>query len=683
MSWSSCAHCGLPVFTSSRGREDSVFCCYGCYLVSRIAGGGDQDTSHAWSLMRLGIGAFLSMDVMMISLLLYTGTVEASAEPVFRWILLGLATPAMVLLGYPFVLGAGAEIRRHRLSLNALIAVGALAAFAASAASVIGGAGHIYFDTATMLLTLVTVGRLIEATAKTRTGQLVRGLETLLPGAATRLESQGPRQVAIDAIRVGDLLQVRPGERFAADGRIEQGVTTIEQAAFTGEAGPRACGPGDAVLAGTVNGEGGVVVRAQSVGEDLLLHRIIDMVEQARRHASPSERIAERMASAFIPAVLILAGATGILWLLAGNVRQAGFSALAVLVVACPCAMGLAAPLATALAIGRAARQGVLVRGGEVLEAIGRLGTIFFDKTGTVTRSQPTLHAVELFDPALTENDLLGWLAGLEAGSEHALATAIVEQAKARGLALGSVCDLRATPGLGVRGRVTRGGIEREVLAGAETFVRPTGAQPLPAIGEAVSAICVAWEGKVRGRVLLKDALRPDAASTMAHLHLAGVTTVLLSGDRAEAARSTARLLGIQRVEAPRGPDEKIQAIRQSAQPGRAVGMVGDGINDAPALAAADVGIAVGGSTDLARQVGHVVLLSDRLAQIPWLIELSRRTRRIIVQNLLWALGYNAVALLAAALGWLHPLLAAVAMVVSSLTVLSNSLRLQNFPDKL
>ena len=676
-----CVHCGLPVIAAGRAPGEDLFCCYGCALASRIVGRQGEEGARAWRILQLGIGALLAMNVMMIALLLYTGAVEPQAAPVFRWLMLGLSAPAMVILGYPFARGAAGEIARRRLSLDTLIAVGSFTAFGASAASTIRGEGHVYFDTATMLLVLVTVGKLVEATAKTRAGRLLRGLETLLPAKALRIEAGGPRETAVRDLRPGDRLQVRPGERFAADGRILEGATVIEEAAFTGESRPRHAGPGDAVMAGTVNGAAAVVIHVERVGEDLLLSRIIDMVGEARQRASPSERIAERAAAVFVPAVLVLAAAGGLAWFMAAGAEQAGLAALAVLVVACPCALGIATPLATALAIGRAAREGALVRGGDVMERIGEVATVFLDKTGTVTAGRPSVKRVEAFGPQTSADEILTYLAGLESAGEHSLARAIVGEARRRGLPAAAVDQVRIVAGQGAAGRVTVGGVMREVVAGSESFVQPAGG-PSHAALDGDTAVLVAWDGETRGRVLLADAVRPEAREAVRRLHAAGVRTVLVSGDTLEAARAVAAQVGIERVEAPRRPDEKIAAIRAAAATGKVVAMVGDGINDAPALAAAHVGIALAAGTDLARQAGNVVLVSDRLTQIPWLVALSRQTRRTIRQNLAWAFGYNAVALAAAAAGWLHPLLAAVAMVVSSLTVLGNSLRLQRFPGE-
>ncbi len=727
------------------GRDgERVFCCLGCRLVSRIVGDRDGRSCLAWGLLRLGVGAFLAMDVMMLALLLYTGTVEPPAVGAFRWIMLGLAAPAMAILGYPFIVGAAGEVASRRLSLDTLIAAGSFAAFGTSAYAVIRGQGEVYFDTATMLPALVTFGKLLEATTRGRAAALAEGLETLLPASATRLEDGRARDVALDELRAGDRVLFKPGERFAVDGVIVEGRTTVEEAAFTGELAPRACGPGDEVIAGSVNGTGAVTVEARRAGADLLVRRIVEMVRQARMAPSRWQRLAERAATAFIPAVLILAAGAGIFWLARGEVSRAALAALAVLVVACPCAMGIAAPLATAIAIARAARGGVLVRGGDVMERAGRVRTIFFDKTGTLTEARMTVESVEAFDGTAGADEVLANLAALESRSEHPVARAIVAAAEARGLNVPAAQNVEALPGHGVRGRVAIPAGSCDVFAGTSEFLHghglrwdgrtggveerrkepaltdePSSPPPLlasPPLNSDSPAHCagdgttvyVGWSGRVRGLVRLGDVVRADAPAAVAELKALGVSCVLLSGDRPETAEAIARKVGIDDVRARQTPDQKLELVRASSglriancelripeDPEKAdrpskpairnpqftihnsvVAMVGDGINDAPALAEADVGIALGAGTDLARQAGNVVLVSGGLGRIGWLIALSRRTRRIIMQNLLWALGYNSVALAAAAAGWLHPLLAAVAMVVSSLTLLANSMRL-------
>ena len=684
-----CAHCGLPVAAPSPagasgdrprdpGDSAELFCCHACRLVAGIIGKQEQG-EHTWNLLRLGFGALLAMNIMMISLLLYSGSVETHTIAVFRLILLALAFPALVILIPPFLAGAARELAARKLSLDVLIALGSLSAFSISAVNAVRGAGEVYFDTATMLPVLVTLGKIIEASAKTRAADLLHTLESLLPRTALLVGATGSAETAIDSLRPGDLIRVRPGERIAVDGGILEGTSSIEEAAFSGEFLPRLCSPGDRVIAGTVNGTGTLLVQAQRTGRQLLLHGIVEMVQDAWRHPSQGERIAQRAASLFIPAVLLVAAGSILWWSLLGESGQALLSALSVLVVACPCTMGIATPLATSLAIARAASCGIVVRGGSVMEGMARIDTAFFDKTGTVTAGYPVVRQIQVIDPHLSVEELLGRLAALESASEHALGRAVVAKAREAGAQEGRAAQVTVCPGSGISGLVTWGGVTQEVTAGTAGFVK--GGAGSPGTAGNCSVIYAAWGGKLRGRLLLKDAIRPEARRCMDGLSARGVASVLLSGDRYPAAAAVARRLGIDRVEAPRAPAEKLETIAAAMAAGRTVAMVGDGINDAPALAAAHTGMALGAGMELARQAGNVVILSGRLTQIPWLISLSRRTGSIIRGNFAWSFAYNAIALAAAAAGLLHPLLAALSMVLSSLTVLGNSLRIAAFPD--
>ena len=641
--------------------------------------GKQEQGEHSWNLLRLGIGALLAMNIMMISLLLYCGAIETRAVPVFRLLLLALATPALALLIPPFLAGAARELATKRMNLHALIAGGSLSAFAISAVNAVHGAGEVYFDTATMLPVLVTLGRIIEASAKTRAADLLQSLESLLPERALRVTAADPEEVRLDLLRPGDLVRVRPGERIAVDGRILEGTSKIEEAAFSGEFLPRLCRPGDTVIAGTVNGTGTLLVQAEKTGEELLLHGIIDQIQDAWRNPSGAERIAERAAAVFIPAVLIIAAGSILGWSLHGDAGQGLLSALSGLVVACPCTMGIATPLATSLAIARAAKAGIVVRGGSVMERMAAIDTVFFDKTGTLTVGQPVVQEILAMDPLLDRNELLGRLAALERAGEHALGRAVLAKARESGVAWGTASRVRVTPGSGIGGTVIWRDVAKQVTAGTAAFVDT--ADVSPAIQGSCTVIDVAWDGALRGRLLLSDAIRPDAGRAVQALGERGISCVLLSGDRFPAAAAVAGRVGIDRVEAPRDPAQKLRVISSAIAAGRTVAMIGDGINDGPALAAAHTGIALGAGTDLAKQAGNVVILSGRLGQIPWLIGLSRETGRIIRGNFAWSFGYNAVALAAAAAGLLHPLLAALAMALSSLTVLGNSLRLSAFPD--
>ncbi|GAB7028206.1 heavy metal translocating P-type ATPase [Geotalea toluenoxydans] len=669
-----CAHCGLPIRQSPVQTGGAIFCCYACRLIAGVIGSRDEG-DHAWNLLRLGFGALLAMNIMMLSLLLYSGSVETEVIPLFRWVMLALAMPAMAILLYPLVMGA----LQGRPGLDLLIVAGSVTAFTVSTINTVRAAGQVYFDTATMLPVLVTFGKIMEATAKRKAADLLHAMESLLPASALKIETGTAVEVAIEQLHTGDLVLIRPGERIAVDGLIHEGNSTVEEAAFTGEPLPVCRGPGERVLAGTVNGQGSLLVKTEQAGKEVLLQRIVTMIQGAWQNPSPAERIAERAAGMFIVLVGLVALASLILWTLADNPLQGFLSALSVLVVACPCTMGIATPLATSLAIARAATAGIVVRGGETMEQLGRTDLIFFDKTGTLTTNQPVLREIIVFDPQLTEDRLLALLATLESASKHPLARTISAEAARRGLELGSPAGINIYPGQGIDGLVKLNGESRMITAGASASFRQTVDS---AGGEGLMAMDVAWDGHIRGRLVFEDGIRSDAVATVQKLDTLGIPSVILSGDRLQVASAIAAQAGIRTIEAPRNPVEKLAVVEQALDAGRKVAVVGDGVNDAAPLAAAQVGIALGSGLDLARQAGNVVILSDRLTQIPWLIGLSRQTRRIIGQNFAWSFGYNAIALGAAAAGLLHPLLAAIAMVVSSLTVLANSLRISSFPGE-
>jgi len=681
-----CHHCGLPIGSPRRSAPDGrAFCCYGCYLARQIVGEQGEAGPAASILARLGVAGVLAMNVMMISLLLYSDAlagIGSQAIHAFRWALLGLSAPVLAILGVPFLLGATRELKQALPSIDSLIAVGALAGFGVSAAHVIQGRGPVYFDTATMLLVLVTLGKLLEASAKVEASKNVKALLQLAPPVARLLSAEGEKEVPASELRVGDRVRVKPGERVPADGLICAGASSVQEAALTGEFQPRACGPRDRVFGGSANGEGELTVEVTAAGDDALLAQIGRLVEQAQAQRAPVERLASRAATVFVPVVFVVAaGALGY-WLWRGDAARGGMSALAVLVVACPCALGLATPLAICVALACAAREAVLVRSGEALETLAKVSRVFFDKTGTLTRGEPTLRAIACCAGAsCAENEALAWLGSLESGSEHVMARAVVAAAKARGLALGRVEGFRAFPGRGAAGRVELDGRSREILAGGLDWLAAEGmdgacVRELPAADPGETLLFVAWEGRVRARAAIADAPRPEAAETISALRQAGIGVTMLSGDRRSAAEHLAQAIGAPEVKAECTPEAKLEEVRGQRRSGQVIAVVGDGINDAPALAEANVGIAMGGGTDLAREVGDITLLGDGLLRIPWLVHLARRTYRVIRQNLAWAFGYNLVAMALAFFGLLHPLVAALAMLGSSFFVLHNSLRL-------
>ncbi len=758
----SCDYCGL--LFSGPGYGDHRFCCYGCALVHRIMRSQGGEGVAAWLLVRLGIGACLAMSVMMISVVLYTDSAAelgASAVRGLRWALLILSTPGIVILGMPFIAGCLRDARRARLSTDALIVTGSMAAFGVSAVNVVRGGGSIYFDTAVMLLLIVTIGRLLEASAKNRTSHAIRDLIDLAPATARVIRDGVETQIPASEVVKGDVLVVKPGERIPADGRVASGECFVEEPAFTGEARPRACSPGDAVFGGSVNCDGLIMVRAEAVGSESLLARMQALVAESQRNRAPVERAAERAASVFVPGVWLVAASAGVYWSAAGNPERALLSGLAVLVVACPCALGLATPMAACIAMGMAAKEGVLIRSGEALERMSSVKRVFFDKTGTLTENDLAVTDVRVTGTDDVE-EVLKWVAPLERGSEHSIAKAIVTACDERGLDGGKIEAFRAIPGKGVEGEVTIKGLTRRVTVGSldlfadaggmgsggdseiatqeeepSMFRRSTNINENGSVCSRVanpgnwvracetpdhrvpdsplSALCsglpaeestvtfAGWEGRVRAAILLADHARPEAAAVIRALHEMGVRPAMISGDGDGPVRRMAEQLGIADFFFRCSPTGKAEIVSKAlrkvpdtgrkayvaehdtvlgdtcGQPPLGVAMVGDGINDAPALAAADVGIAAGGGADLARESSDVTLLGADLSRIPWVIDLSRRTYRIIRQNLAWAFVYNCVAIAFAFAGLLHPLIAAAAMVASSLSVIINSMRLMRF----
>lgn len=677
-----CDLCGLDFGGPGYSPDGTTrFCCVGCYLVSRITRSSGDEGIAAWIIIRLGIGAFLAMNVMMISLVLYTsspGTLSEAAASGFRWALLILSTPAVVILAGPFVACGLRDLLRFRLGTDVLISTGSLAAYGVSAAHVLAGAGAVYFDTATMLLLIVTLGRLLEAAAKNRTSCAIREMMALTPDAARVLRDGQEIEIPAEELAKGDLAVVRPGERIPADGTVVSGSAFVEEAAFTGESGPRSCSPGDRVYGGSIDLDGCVTVRIEAVGSASLSSRIQQMVTQARNQRVPIERVAERVAGVFVPLVWIAAAGAAAYWGLARHdPAQAGMSALAVLVVACPCALGLATPMATSLAIGRAAREGVLLRSGEVLERLPHIRRILFDKTGTLTRNRLRVAEVRAADGVSTE-DVLKWAAPLEAASGHLIGAAIAREAQTAGIDIGTASDIKIVPGFGVEGSVTANGEKRWVTVGSIDLLSRSHDAP-PALASDASdtqltSTCVGWNSLLQGVVLVADETRPEAASTLLALREAGLQTGVVSGDRDGPTQRLASELGMEEVHAGCTPEDKAAIAAKACGTGFA--MVGDGINDAPALAQADVGIAIGSGTDLARESSDVTLLGDDLSRIPGILTLARTTYRIIRWNLMWAFGYNAIAVGLACMGLVHPLIAAVAMLASSLCVIGNSLRI-------
>lgn len=605
--------------------------------------------------------------------------------PVAGWTACVLGTALQTWLGLPFYRNSLAALRRRSPDMDVLVALGSTAAWAYSLAALLGrGHQHLYFDTSAMILTLITLGRTLELRARGQTSDALLTLLDLTPRTVHVVRAGQTREIPIADLVPEDEFLVRPGEQVATDGVVVSGSSAVDESMLTGESVPVAKGPGDEVVGGTVNREGLLRVRATRVGQETVLQQMVRLMTEAQGSKPPVQRMADRVAAVFVPAILGVALLTLLLWGLLGKGPapwQTGMlHATAVLLIACPCALGLATPTAVMVATGVGARHAILVRDAAALEALGRVTDIVFDKTGTLTAG--TLKVAEVIPaPGVDPQALLALAAAVEAGSEHPIAQAIVAAARERGLAVPQeVQDFAAIPGRGVRCRVD--GLE--VLIGSPSLIEERGLslgvlvgrrESLAHRGQTVSV--VAAGPTVVGLIGLQDLLRPEAPEVVATLHSMGLQTRLMTGDHPATATSVAATAHIDEVSAQLLPDDKVRLIADLQAQGKCVAMVGDGINDAPALARADVGIALGSGTDVAMQAGGVTLVGSDLRGVLRAITLGRLTLARIRQNLYWAFGYNVAAVPLAALGLLNPVIAAAAMAASSVCVVTNSLRLR------
>jgi len=597
-------------------------------------------------------------------------------------VLLLVAAPVQFVVGWPFLAGGLGALRRRRADMDLLVALGTLTAFVYSGVLALGGAAArgqaVYFETSAMIVLLVALGRWLEARARRATGNAVAGLARLEPetallwsAAAATFEAAPLRRVL-----VGDRLLVKPGASVPTDGRVLEGTSAVDESMLTGESIPVAKVSGDTVTGGTTNGVGSLEIEVTAVGPETMLRRISDWVASAQRGKAPVARLADRVAAVFVPAVLVMAAFTFLgWWALAGDPTKGLIAAVAVLLIACPCALGLATPTAIVVGTGRAAARGILLKGGDVLERAAAVRTVVFDKTGTLTVGRPEVVAIHALDGKAAA--LLRRVAAVESHSEHPLAAAVLRAAKAREIDVPAVMGFAAEPGRGAAGRVQ--GLRLRV--GNEAYLEAAGVdtQPLRAWRDEADALgatslFVAVGDEAAGLLAVRDEARAEAVETLAALHDAGQRTVLLTGDRRGVAEALARIVGIDEVVAEQTPLEKAAFVGALEH----VAMVGDGINDAPALAQADVGIAMGGAADVATATAGVALVRADLRRVPEALGLCRVTLRVIHQNLFWAFAYNTLAIPVAALGFLHPMVAAGAMALSSVSVVSNSLRLRS-----
>jgi Cu+-exporting ATPase len=677
--------------------------------LSSHAAGHHADEAIDTLRRRLWVAIALAIPVLILAM--SHGRIPGLSGAWVPWVQLVLTTPLIVYCGRPFFQGAWGALRHGAADMNTLVAVGTGAAYiysvaatvvpgwftsgAASAAQMPGmpmsAAPPVYYEAASAIIALILLGRVLEARATVRTGDAIRGLIRLQPRTARVVRGAVDADIPIADVVRNDLVIVRPGERIPVDGRVEDGSSAVDESMLTGESMPVDKSAGDAVIGGTVNHGGTFRFRATQVGADTVLRRIITMVEEAQGSKAPIARLADVISGIFTPVVIGIAIATFVAWMVfapeATRLAQALVAFVSVLIIACPCALGLATPTAIMVGTGRGAEHGVLVRGGEHLEATARVDTVVLDKTGTLTLGRPTLRAVITAD-GVTERDLIALVSSAEQRSEHPAAHAVVEGARARGIALTDPTAFTALAGSGVEAQV--GG--RAVLVGTRALLRARdvadidriSARAEQLVSEGSSVIFAAVDGRAAGAFAIADTVRPESRAAVAELRAMGLDVVLLTGDAHAPAASVARDVGIDRVVADVLPEDKVREIERLQRAGKRVAMVGDGINDAPALARADVGIAIGTGTDIAIEASDITLMGGDVRGVVRAIALARATMRTVRQNLFWAFVYNVVTIPLAAgvfyplTGWLlSPVIASAAMSLSSVSVVANSLRLR------
>jgi Cu+-exporting ATPase len=611
------------------------------------------------------------------------------------WLQLLLATPVQFVFGARFYAGGWKALKARAGNMDLLVALGTSAAFGLSvwlmlAHGMQGHAPHLYFEASAVVVTLVLLGKWLEKRAKRQATDAIRALHALRPEQARVRRADGDVDLPLSLVRTGDLVLVRPGERVPVDGVVAEGEGACDESMLTGESLPVAKHPGSRVVGGAVNGDGVLLVRTGAVGAETTLARIVRLVESAQAKKAPIQRLVDRISEVFVPVVLGLAVLTALGWGLgAGDWERATLNAVAVLVIACPCALGLATPAALMAGTGVAARHGILIKDAEALERAHGITVVAFDKTGTLTAGQPVLVAAEAADPAAFDRHaLLAASAALQRGSEHLLARAVLQAAQAEGIALRDAAALRAVPGRGIAGQLDG----RELRLGSSGFMRDLGialsalaprAQALQDEGRTVSWLADVTTAPARllGLLAFGDALKPGAREAVQGLKAQGLRTVLVTGDNRGSAQVAAQGLGIDEVHAEVLPEQKAVLVERLKAGGATVAMVGDGINDAPALAAADVGIAMASATgtDVAMHAAGITLMRGDPALVAAAIDISRRTQHKIRQNLFWAFVYNVIGIPLAALGLLNPMVAGAAMALSSVSVIGNALLLRRW----
>lgn len=652
--------------------------------------------------LKVTCGAILSVIIFMGSMQHWFGFLNFIPRRTMLWTMFVLTAPAVFWVGSRFFTGAYKAALQKTSDMNTLVAVGAFSAYVYSAAATFfpqffttaGIMPHVYYDGAAMIVTLILVGRLLEAQAKGKTSTAIKKLMNLKPKTAHLIRKDEELEVAVEEVEVGDTLLVKPGERIPVDGIIITGESTIDESMLTGESMPVIKEPGQKVFAATINRTGSFTFRATGVGAETALAQIIRLVEEAQGSKAPIQRLADKVASVFVPSVFLIAFITFVIWYFIpaeSNFSRALINFVSVLVIACPCALGLATPTAIMVGTGLGAQSGILIKGGEALEKIHKLSMVVFDKTGTLTRGEPAVTDIVAAE-GFNEKQVLACAAALEKNSEHPLAQAILLKAKADGINIAAAEKFSAVSGMGAKALIEN----KTSIVGNLYFMKSEGVsvkdwdtKAAKLAREGKTTIFIASEQSILGIIALADTPKTSAKRAVENLKNRGLKVAMITGDNVSTAESIAAQLGIGRVLAEVLPGKKAEEIRSLQVAGEVVAMVGDGINDAPALAAADVGIAIGAGTDVAIEASDITLIRDDLLGVPEAISLSLATMRVIKQNLFWAFFYNVVGIPIAA-GVLYPFFgillnpefAAAAMALSSFSVVSNSLRLRRVWEK-
>ena len=611
--------------------------------------------------------------------------VPIPALPWFTWgiWLFLLVTPVQFIGGWSFYKGAWNAIRTRSINMDFLIALGTSVAYFYSVAvlffpdvlPVKVAERDVYFEVSAVIIAFVLLGRYMEEIIKKKSSAAVRRLLDLKPAIAHVIRDGQEVDLAAENVMAGEFLVVKPGEKIPTDGDVSEGQSTVDESMLTGESMPVDKHPGSPVIGGTLNGSGVLTFKASRIGADTALAQIIKMVEEAQTSTAQIQRLADQVTGYFVPAVVTVAILALIGWSVAGSFAQGLLAFIAVLIISCPCALGVATPAALMVGVGKGADNGILIRGGEVLERAEKLSTVVFDKTGTITRGEPNVTDVIALGTAL-ENEVLMLAAAVESGSEHLLGAAIVRAARHRGISLPKARSINGIAGHGIEGRIDNRTIwlgNRRLFARQGISTEAAEEQLIRLEADGKTAMLVGIDDRLVGMIAVADTIKPEAAEAVAALQASGIKVVLLSGDNHRTAEAVARQVGIERVIAEVLPDDKAAVIRQLQSEGQVVAMVGDGVNDAPALATANIGIAIGSGSDVAKETGGIILLKNDVRDVVNAIKLSRATMVKIKQNLFWAFIYNSIGIPIAAFGLLNPIIAAAAMALSSLSVIANS----------